>query len=71
MNATLLRLCFCDTPSTLDGHVLIKHATLPPPEHAETLQARCDRQQDAMRCAADWLRQNALGRALEVLEANL
>ena len=71
MNATLLRSYFADTPSTLDGHVLIKHATLPLSEHAETLPQRVHRQQDAMVCACDWLRQNAPGRALEVLEANL
>lgn len=48
--------------------VLIKHHQLP---DTETLRSRIERQQVAMVCACDWLRQGAPGRALEVLEANL
>lgn len=40
-------------------------------ERAKAAEERVQDKHDAMRCACDWLRMGAPGKALEVLEANL
>lgn len=67
MNATKLYLhpIFQTQPGV---PVLIKYHTLP---NTQQQERRIEQLQDAIRCAAEWLRQGASGRALEVLEDNL
>lgn len=62
---------------TTDGPVPIRFAPLPPltddywERRAHHAEERLQTANDAIRCAADWLRMQAPGRALEVLEAQL
>lgn len=62
---------------TTDGPVPIRFAPLPPlsddywERRAHHAEERLQTTHDAIRCAADWLRMQAPGRALEVLESNL
>lgn len=59
------------------GPVPIRYSTLPPlpddywERRAHHAEEQLQTTHDAIRCACDWLRMQAPGRALEVLEANL
>lgn len=67
MNATKLYLhpIFQTQPGV---PVLIKYHTLP---NTQQQERRIVQLEDAIRCACDYLRVNAPGRALEVLELNM
>lgn len=63
--------------TSFDGPVSIKFAAIPAltedywERRAITSESRLETAHDAVRCAADWLRMQAPGRALEVLENNM
>jgi hypothetical protein len=56
---------------TDDGLVLLSMGHIPALDPLPAALARLNQAQDAMRCAADYLRLGAPGKALEVLELNL